>query len=225
MVGVCLVLLALARFESAGLGKTLASALRLPLDTFLQAHVGWVAANVLLLFVAPVFLCVVLLQEKPADLGLSLGDARWWGKLLAALLPMTLLAAACLSRLPSVNAFYRAHTAHVQTSSDWALWITSWAAYFFAWELFFRGLLVVRLGKTFGAPAAILLHLLPFVAVHLGPKPTIEIVLAIPGGATFGAIAWRARSMFPAFLLHLSLATSLDLCARASSLPSPLGGG
>jgi len=206
-------------------GKTLGNALEsvLPVHGYAADHLGWVLVHVLLLLVAPIAIAKLVCGQTLADLGLTRGDFTWWSKIVLALLPLVLLSAFVLSRVPSVGAFYRAHASRGHQALGTFGWIASFAVYFFAWEFFFRGNLVVWLGKTLGPRKAIALHLVPFVAVHLG-KPTLEIALAVPGGIALGALAFRSRSMIPAFVLHLSLATSLDLFAaqalNARALPS-----
>ncbi|MDI1481383.1 CPBP family intramembrane glutamic endopeptidase [Polyangium sp. y55x31] len=219
-------LLALLRFEGMTIGGVLVRPIAPLLDPRLQRHAGWVLAHVVLLFAAPLVLARIGLQQKPETFGLGLGDARRWGTITLGLLPLVVIGAAILSHVPGVAAHYRAHTAGISGLFGWFGWITMWGAAFFAWEFFFRGLLVVGLARDLGGPAAIVLHLLPFTLVHVG-KPALEVLLTVPGGLVFGALAFRGRSMLGPFLLHWTLGASLDLfVARSvSALPSLASGG
>ncbi len=182
----------------------------------------------ILLLVVPLVLARVGFGLGPRDLGLGRGDLRRWGKVTLGLLPLVVIVAAVLVHAPGVAAFYRAHTAGVSGVLAWIAWISMWGAAFLAWEFFFRGLLVVGLARDLGGPAAVLLHLVPFTLVHVG-KPALEVLLTVPGGLLFGALAFRGRSMLGPFLLHWTLATSLDLfvtqARSTSALPSLAPGG
>jgi len=220
------VLLALLRFEGRALGGALVRPLAPLLDPGIQRHAGWVLAHVVLLLAAPLVLARVGLGWRPRDLGLGLGEAKRWGKATLVLLPFVVLGAAVLAGVPGVAAHYRAHTAGIDGLARWIGWIGMWGAAFLAWEFFFRGLLVVGLARDLGGPAAVVLHLLPFTLVHVG-KPALEVLLTLPGGLLFGALALRGRSMLGPFLLHWTLAASLDVfVARGvSALPSLAAGG
>ncbi|MRG90863.1 CPBP family intramembrane glutamic endopeptidase [Polyangium spumosum] len=215
-------LLALLRFEGSALGGALVRPLGTLLDPRIQRQAGWVLAHVILLLVFPLVLARLGLGQRPADLGLGIGELRRWAAPTLALLPLVVIGAAVLSRAPGVAAHYRTHTAGISGVFGWIGWIGMWGAAFFAWEFFFRGLLVVGLARDLGGPAAVVLHLVPFTLVHVG-KPALEVLLTLPGGLLFGALALRSRSMLGPFLLHWTLGASLDLfVARSvSALPSP----
>ncbi|WP_170229172.1 CPBP family intramembrane glutamic endopeptidase [Polyangium fumosum] len=219
-------LLALLRFEGMALGGVLVRPIAPLLDPRMHRHAGWVLSHVVLLFAVPLVLAWIGLKEKPEKLGLGIGDARRWGRVTLGLLPLVVISAAILSRVPGVAAHYRAHTAGISGIEGWIGWIGMWGAAFFAWEFFFRGLLVVGLAQDLGGPAAVALHLVPFTLVHVG-KPALEVLLTVPGGLVFGALAFRGRSMLGPFLLHWALGASLDLfVARSvSALPSLASGG
>jgi membrane protease YdiL (CAAX protease family) len=70
----------------------------------------------------------------------------------------------------------------------------------FAWEFFYRGWLLEALGRKYGTDA-IWLQMMPFALLHVG-KPEIELLSTVLGGAFFGILAWRTRSMLYGWLLH-----------------------
>lgn len=80
-------------------------------------------------------------------------------------------------------------------------------------ELYFRGFLVIGLGRTLGRHAV-----LPMVAMyavlHLG-KPLPEYVGSIVGGYALGVFALRQRSIAGGVLLHLGVAWGMELAAWA----------
>jgi membrane protease YdiL (CAAX protease family) len=70
----------------------------------------------------------------------------------------------------------------------------------FAWEFFYRGWLLEAFGRKYGTDA-IWLQMMPFALLHVG-KPEIELLSTVLGGAFFGILAWRTRSMLYGWLLH-----------------------
>ncbi|MDR5659076.1 ABC transporter permease subunit/CPBP intramembrane protease [Serpentinicella sp. ANB-PHB4] len=67
-------------------------------------------------------------------------------------------------------------------------------------ELFFRGLILRSLEKSWGAKWAIIISALAFAIIHL------DIVRLVPTfllGLTFGYITVKSRSIFPAIFLHV----------------------
>ena len=70
-----------------------------------------------------------------------------------------------------------------------------------AWEFIFRGYLLFGLAKKFGE-ASVLIQMVPFVLLHIG-KPGLETLSTIITGILFGYIAYRGKSYWPAFIIHL----------------------
>ncbi len=70
----------------------------------------------------------------------------------------------------------------------------------FAWEFFYRGWLLEAFGRKYGTDA-IWLQMIPFALLHVG-KPEIELLSTVLGGAFFGILAWRTKSMLYGWLLH-----------------------
>jgi membrane protease YdiL (CAAX protease family) len=70
-----------------------------------------------------------------------------------------------------------------------------------AQEFMFRGVLISGLRDKF-KEGSILLQTVPFVLVHLG-KPEIETISCVFTGIIFGWIAYRGKSFWPAFIIHM----------------------
>jgi membrane protease YdiL (CAAX protease family) len=68
-------------------------------------------------------------------------------------------------------------------------------------EFMFRGFLLFGL-KDKLKEGSILLQMIPFALLHLG-KPEIETISTIVTGILFGYIAYRGKSYWPAFIIHL----------------------
>lgn len=85
----------------------------------------------------------------------------------------------------------------------------------FAWEFIWRGLALFVFARAFGPGAAIFLQAVPFAFMHLG-KPEVETLSTIFGGAAFGLIAWRTRSMIYPWLIHWFVVTLTLLVATGT---------
>jgi uncharacterized protein len=170
---------------------------------------GWFAVNAVLLLGVPALVIRFGFRERLSAYGLCLGRPRVWGRDLAALAPVVLVAAAMASRLPAVRAFVPRYRPAL--AEPWLLLPSTlgWGVYFFAWEFFFRAFLLFGLGRRIGR-TAIFIQLVPFVMAHY-PKSEGETFASIAAGALLGAIAWRGESFLPAWLLHWAAATALNL--------------
>lgn len=84
-------------------------------------------------------------------------------------------------------------------------------AYAFAWETFFRGLLLFGARPLLGR-ASVVAQALVFTLAHVGVgKPLIEIALAFPGGIALGLVAQRGGSCFGPFFAHAALAITVNV--------------
>ena len=145
-------------------------------------------------------------QDSIADYGFRVGDWRLGLKytliLCAAAGPLLYL----VTQLPSMQGYYQ------QTSPDpWAILVNN-AVHLLGWEFLFRGFMLFGLMQVIG-PSAVLLQAVPFTLMHLG-KPEIETLSCIFGGTLFGWVAWRTRSFFYPFLIHLFVSTIVMLIAQ-----------
>jgi hypothetical protein len=87
----------------------------------------------------------------------------------------------------------------------------SYVLQFFALEVFFRGFMVMALGKFLGAAAVY-----PMVAVYCFLhffKPMPEALGSIFGGLILGIIAYYSRSVAGGVLIHVAIALTMELLA------------
>lgn len=144
-------------------------------------------------------------------LGVGLGDAAFGGGLLLAALPLVVGALYVGSSFPDVQAAY-------PWAGDWpgrsplhlVAWAGLYAAYYAAYEFFYRGFLLRGLEPYWGLSAAIWVQTLASTLLHLG-KPVAETIGAVPMGLVFAALAVRSRSLVWPVLLHLTLGLATDL--------------
>jgi membrane protease YdiL (CAAX protease family) len=117
--------------------------------------------------------------------------------------------ALALSRVPQVHATYPLLPA-ARTSGWWFLASTvAFAGYGLAWELFFRGFLLWGLAPRLGL-LTIVAQAVPCALLHLG-KPTAELAASLPAALVFGALAYRARSVLPGWILHTVLSMTVNV--------------
>ena len=89
------------------------------------------------------------------------------------------------------------------------LFETAYASDFFSIELFFRGFLIITLGKIMGRQCLLPIALFYF-SIHLG-KPMMEAISSFFGGLILGAISYNSKSIWGGLLVHVSIALLMEL--------------
>ena len=170
---------------------------------------GWFATTFLLLFAAPALLIRLVLREPLATFGLTLGRPRVWAREAALLGVILLPVAIAIARTTSLGAAYPVYRPVL--TEPWLLLPSTlgWGIYFFAWEFFFRGFLLLGLKQRLGN-LSLFLQLIPFVMAHY-PKSELESFAALGGGLVFGVLALRGGTFLGAFFLHWALATAINI--------------
>ncbi|MBI5532568.1 MAG: CPBP family intramembrane metalloprotease [Deltaproteobacteria bacterium] len=124
---------------------------------------------------------------------------------LAVVVPSMLLVA----RQPDFGTYYPFYKLCSRSWLDLALWEAMYFAQFFALEMFFRGWLLGALRKNLGS-AAIFAMVVPYCMIHYG-KPYLEANGAIVAGIVLGSLSMRTKSIYSGFLVHITVALSMDL--------------
>jgi membrane protease YdiL (CAAX protease family) len=103
---------------------------------------------------------------------------------------------------------------------DFGAWELLYAAQFFSLEFFFRGWWLKSFKSSMGS-AAIFAMVVPYCMIHYG-KPFPETMGAILAGLFLGTLAMKTRSIWSGFLIHVSIAISMDVAAllQSSRLPN-----
>ncbi len=102
-------------------------------------------------------------------------------------------------------------------SGNEALWPKFWTwelfylSHFFALEFFFRGFMLNSLKGRFGM-YSIFIMCIPYCMIHFG-KPMPETIAAIVAGIVLGYLSLRSNSIFLGFLIHVSVALTMDMAA------------
>jgi len=145
--------------------------------------------------VFPVLVILVILRKNPLDFGLRPGSPRIWGFWVLVIC----LAAAVILYVSSFSTtlqdYYR------QDDFNLLVYFLTSCVSLFAWEFIYRGFLLFGLREKF-REGSILVQMIPFALLHLG-KPELETVSTIFTGILFGYVAYRGKSFWPAFIIHL----------------------
>lgn len=187
----------------------------------LKGFLWWSGWRVVGYVVLPIVVIALLPGQRLRDYNLSLrGFTRHWK--LYALLFIAILPAVYLSSETAAfrhtYPFYRmANRSHFDL---WA-WELLYAAQFISLEFFFRGFLLEGLRRALGANA-IFVMIVPYCMIHYG-KPLPETLGAIGAGLILGTLAMRTRSIWGGVLIHIGVATTMDVLALRGC--PPMGSG
>ncbi len=139
-----------------------------------------------------------------------------YGVCLAFVIPAMLL----VSRQPDFGSYYPFYKHASRSWFDLLLWEAIYGAQFLSLECFFRGWIVGALRKTMGS-GAIFAMAVPYCMIHYG-KPYLEANGAIVAGVVLGSLAMRTRSIYAGFLVHITVAFSMDFLALSHRGALPL---
>jgi membrane protease YdiL (CAAX protease family) len=186
---------------------------RLPFGTFGLTLGG----DVLPMLVVPLAVATLALRWRPARVGLAWpGLGRTLGHAAAAwlvLLPFVVV----FAQRPEFQAAYpspafppaRAHAVGLA-----ALALVHHVPQMLSLELCVRGFLLQPIARAAGLGPALLVTGAPYVALHAA-KPPLELTQAAWAAVVLGVVAWRTRSVWPAFVAHWAVAVTMDALALA----------
>jgi membrane protease YdiL (CAAX protease family) len=143
----------------------------------------------------PILTIVVLLRRNPLDFGLKWGEYKVWSYYVAI---VCLVAAPILFATSLTPAFQKYYSIELFNPVNYSLVN---CASLFASEFFFRGFVLFGLKDKF-KEGSIIVQMIPFVLVHLG-KLELETLSTILTGILFGYIAYRGKSFWPVYFIHL----------------------
>lgn len=159
-------------------------------------------------------------KDSLLDLGLRLRGFRqhaWiYGVCLAVVVPSMLLVA----KQPDFGTYYPFYKNSSRSWFDLIAWETMYFAQFFALELFFRGIWLGAMRRSLGS-GAIFAMSVPYAMIHYG-KPYLEAQGAIIAGIVLGSLSMKTKSVYLGFLVHITVALSMDLLAlhQRNALPA-----
>jgi membrane protease YdiL (CAAX protease family) len=187
----------------------------------LQGFVWWSGWRVLGYVILPMIVIACMPGERIRDYHVSLrGFLKhvWiYALMFTAIFPLVILASTT-ETFRHTYPFYRmANRSHF----DLWTWEALYAAQFIALEFFFRGFLLQGLRRALGANA-IFVMIVPYCMIHYG-KPMAETFGAIIAGLILGTLAMRTRSIWGGVLIHVGVATTMDVLALRGC--PPMGSG
>ena len=139
----------------------------------------------------------------------GLGDGRRVARTAAVLFGLALPIVIAVSFVPG---FLRDYPLFPTAAfHPWLLlvWLPLLATYLFTVEFFYRGFLLPMLWPSLGR-GALFVMIIPYALTH--PSP-VEALGAVPVGLLLGGLAVKARSIWPGWLLHVSVAFAIELLA------------
>jgi membrane protease YdiL (CAAX protease family) len=171
----------------------------------------WASWRVLGFLVLPALAVAAHPRLRKAPLGLTFRGMRRHLRIYLFLFAPALVAVFLVSFMDDFTAYYPFYANAHRTLFDFAVWEAFYVAQFFALEFFFRGFMLQPLRRYMGS-SAIFGMTVPYVMIHIG-KPMIECFAAIIAGIVLGTLAMRTRSIWSGFLIHASVALSMDILA------------
>jgi membrane protease YdiL (CAAX protease family) len=164
------------------------------LDKYQSIGSEWVSTFVYY-GVFPVLVIMIILRKNPLDFGLRWGSPRIWGfyTVIICVIAAGILYASSYSS--DLQKYYQNQDFSIVTYSLTSF-VSLWAS-----EFIYRGFLLFGLREKF-KEGSILLQMVPFALLHLG-KPELETLSTIITGLLFGYVAYRGKSFWPAFIIHL----------------------
>lgn len=181
----------------------------------------WSGWRVLGYVIIPMAVLACLPGERIFDYHISLrgfGKHLWiYAVLFACILPAVIMASTT-SAFRHTYPFYRMAN---RSQVDLWSWQALYAAQFVSLEFFFRGFLLQGLRRALGANA-IFVMIVPYCMIHYG-KPMPETLGAIGAGLILGTLAMRTKSIWGGVLIHISVATTMDVLALRGC--PPIGSG
>lgn len=165
----------------------------------------------ILYFLIPLGIIVVVFREDPRRFGLTLGD--WKRGVIFSTVAIALMAVVivALVQLEEFRRYYRLGIPEQPDLAKWVEFALRWGIYMFSWEFIFRGFMLFGLKERFGS-LAIWIQAIPFAIMHLG-SPELEALSTVFGGAAFGYIDLKSRSVFPSVVIHWAIRLIMALAA------------
>lgn len=194
VVVVAVILLVIFDFQRTLIPDQLLRYDRNPEEQRMQAF-----SRLFLYFVIPLAIVILGFRDRPARYGLQLGDWRWGlGLALVGCAVMTPIVLA-LAGQPDFRTYYSPSFEPVPGL------LTTNILDLFSTEFLFRGFLMLALARVFG-PVALVVALFPFTLTHL-LKPEAELLSTAAGGAVYGWLTWRTRSIVWGAAAHVYIVT------------------
>jgi uncharacterized protein len=171
-----------------------AAVLFITLDRYHPVGPYWLS-SLLYYGIFPIAVILLVLRKNPLDFGLRWGEPRIWGWYVLIICAIAAIILVASTSDKSLQGYYG------KAGFNTLTYALSQVAALGGQEFMFRGFLTLGLSKKLGE-ASILIQMIPFVMVHYG-KPEIETISTIFTGILFGYVAYRGKSFWPVYIIHL----------------------
>jgi membrane protease YdiL (CAAX protease family) len=153
-------------------------------------------------------------KDKLLDFGLRTRNLRKHMWIYVLCLGVVIPAMFFVARQPDFGGYYPFYKQSSRSMLDLALWEVLYFAQFFSLEIFFRGWWLGVMRRSLGS-GAIFAMAVPYCMIHYG-KPYLEAHGAIIAGIVLGSLSMRTKSIYAGFLVHITVALSMDVLALAN---------
>ncbi len=184
-------------------------------------HGWWALFRFAGFFVVPAMV-IALRGERIRDHGLAAKGLLEHAWIYALCYAVVFVCVVVVSFDPEFTSYYPFYRQSHRSWLDFGLWELLYAAQFFGLEFFFRGYWL-KAARTSMGSQAIFAMVVPYVMIHFG-KPLPETIAAVFAGVVLGTLAMRTGSIWSGFLIHVSVAVSMDVAAllQTTGLPRDL---
>lgn len=161
--------------------------------------------------VVPTLVMLFWRRDRLKDYGLSAKGFLSHAWIYALFFGIVLIAVVLVSHTGEFANYYPFYRDASRSWRDFFLWEAIYATQFFTLEFFFRGFLVFAGREAMGS-AVVMAMVVPYCMIHFG-KPWAEALAAILAGTVLGTLSLKTRSIWSGFLIHVTVAVSMDLAA------------
>jgi membrane protease YdiL (CAAX protease family) len=167
---------------------------------------------------------IVFRKDSLLDMGLRVRGLLKHAWIYVLCLLVVVPAVFIVARGPDFGTYYPFYKLSSRSWFDLMVWEAMYFAQFFALEVFFRGFWLSGLRTTLGS-GAIFAMCVPYCMIHYG-KPYLEAAGAVVAGIALGSLAMRTKSIYSGFLVHVTVALTMDLLALShrNALPTTFWG-
>jgi membrane protease YdiL (CAAX protease family) len=176
---------------------------------------GWRVLGYFLLPCAAVWLA----GQRIRDQGLATQGFSQHAWIYGVAFCIVLVCVVIVSYTDEFSEYYPFYKLATRSWADFVAWELLYAAQFFSLEFFFRGWWLKNLERMMGSHAVFAM-VVPYCMIHFG-KPFPETIAAIVAGLVLGTLAMKTRSIWSGFLIHVSVAVSMDMAALAQTTGLP----
>lgn len=171
-------------------------------------------------FIVPAVV-LALWRERVGEYGLRARGFLSHAWIYALFFGIVLIAVVLVAGTSEFANYYPFYKDASRSWKDFFLWELIYAAQFFTLEFFFRGFMLFS-GRDAMGSGVIVAMVVPYCMIHFG-KPWAECLAAILAGVVLGTLSLKTRSIWSGFLIHVTVAVSMDLAAMLQTRGLPGG--